>query len=110
MKDVSSATRVVERIHEQLISPFKFKGYEVFTTASIGIALSSTDFDRVEDLLRDADTAMYRAKALGKARHAMFDTDMHARAVLLLQLENDLRRAIDRQEFRIHYQPMSMAN
>ncbi len=80
----------------------------MFTTASIGIALSSTGFDRVEDLLRDADTAMYRAKALGKARHAMFDTAMHARAVLLLQLENDLRRAIDRQEFRIHYQPIML--
>lgn len=63
-------------------------------------------YDRPEDLLRDADSAMYHAKALGKARHEVFDLSMHARAVALLQLENDLRRAVEREEFRLYYQPI----
>src|SRR5262249_51490974 len=65
----------------------------------------ATGYDRPEDLLRDADTAMYRAKTLGKARHQLFDSAMHARAVALLQLETDMRRAIERREFQLHYQP-----
>jgi len=96
--------------------------YEVFTTASIGITLNITGRNNLtafqhrspstlftatpEDLLRDADNAMYRAKELGKARYEIFDPAMHARAVALLQLETDLRRAIERQEFQIYYQPI----
>ncbi|MBI4481670.1 MAG: EAL domain-containing protein [Acidobacteria bacterium] len=106
IKDVSEATRVADRIQNELATPFNLNGHEVFTTASIGIALSVPGYDWPEDLLRDADMAMYRAKALGKARHALFDRGMHARAVALLQLEADLRRAFERQEFRIHYQPI----
>ena len=106
LRNESDATRVAERIQKQLMSPFNLDEHEVFTTASIGIALSSTGYDQVENLLRDADTAMYRAKAAGKARHVMFDSTMHARAVAILQLENDLRRAIERQEFRNYYQPI----
>src|SRR5205823_5075589 len=79
---------------------------ELFTTASIGIALSPTGYDRQEDVLRDADIAMYRAKARGKARHEVFDKTMHDRAVKLLQLETALRRAVDRDELRVHYQPI----
>jgi EAL domain-containing protein (putative c-di-GMP-specific phosphodiesterase class I) len=81
-------------------------GREVFTTVSIGIAPGSSNYERAEDILRDADTAMYRAKTLGKARHEIFDKAMHARAMNLLQLETDLRRAIERDEFFVQYQPI----
>lgn len=106
IKDVSDAKHVANRIQEELMLPFNLSGNEVFTTASIGIALSTTSYERPEQLLRDADTAMYRAKAHGKARHEVFDIAMHACAIALLHLENDLRRAIERQEFQIHYQPI----
>jgi len=106
IKDVSDATRVANRIHEELMSPFNLGGNEIFTSTSIGIALSSHGYDRPEDFLRDADTAMYRAKALGKARHEIFDKSMHDRAVALLGLETDLRRAVGRGELRVHYQPI----
>ena len=102
----SDATRIAERINEELSRPFDLQGHEVFTSASIGLALSSTGYDRPEEVLRDADTAMYRAKSLGKARHAIFDQEMHRRAVELLSLETDLRRAVRRDEFRVHYQPI----
>lgn len=102
----SDATHVAERIQQELALPFNLGGHEVFTTTSIGIALSTTVYDQPEDLLRDADIAMYRAKALGKARYEIFDPVMHTQALILLQVENDLRRAIERQEFRIYYQPI----
>ncbi len=100
------ATRIAERIHEELARSFLVPGHEVFTSASIGIALSSAGYERAEDALRDADTAMYRAKSRGKAQHAIFDEAMHRRAVELLRLETDLRKALERQEFRLHYQPI----
>jgi diguanylate cyclase (GGDEF)-like protein len=100
------ATNMAKRIQEKLESPFNLSGHEVFTTTSIGIALSSTGYDHPENMLRDADTAMYRAKAQGKARYEVFDKGMHARAVYLLQMENDLRRALDREELRVYYQPI----
>jgi diguanylate cyclase (GGDEF)-like protein/PAS domain S-box-containing protein len=113
IKDVSDATRLADRIHLELQSPFNLNGQDVFTTASIGIALNDAKYDRPEDVLRNADTAMYRAKALGRARHELFDTAMHDRAVALLQLETDLRRAIavndlgrSCQEFHMRYQPI----
>lgn len=106
IKDASDAIRLAKLIQEVLRLPFNLDEHEVFTTVSIGIALSATDYDHPEDLLRDADTAMYRAKSLGKARHEVFDKPMHAHAMELLQLEIDLRRAIERQEFCIHYQPI----
>ncbi len=99
-------TQMAKRIQAKLESPFNLSGHEVFTTTSIGIALSSTGYDHPEAMLRDADTAMYRAKAQGKACYEVFDKGMHARAVYLLQMENDLRRALDREEFRLHYQPI----
>lgn len=80
--------------------------HEVFTSASIGVAFSTGSYHRPEDLLRDADIAMYRAKELGKARCEIFNTDMYTDAIAQLQLETDLRRAIERREFRIHYQPI----
>jgi diguanylate cyclase (GGDEF)-like protein/PAS domain S-box-containing protein len=106
IRDVSDATRVADRIQRELEMPFNVGGQEFFTSASIGIALSATGYERPEDILRDADTAMYKAKAQGKARHAMFDTGMHERAVVLLRMEADLRRAIERSELRVHYQPI----
>ncbi|MBE9125505.1 MULTISPECIES: putative bifunctional diguanylate cyclase/phosphodiesterase [unclassified Coleofasciculus] len=107
INDLKDATKVAERIQKILKSPFIVEGHEVFTSASIGIALSSTGYDCAEDLLRDADIAMYRAKELGKARHEVFDKVMHASALKLLQLENDLRRALERQEFEVYYQPIT---
>src|SRR5262245_43734315 len=106
IRDINDATRVAERIQNELRHPFNFEGQDVFSTASIGIALGATGFDSPDDLLRDADIAMYRAKSLGKARHEVFDKEMHSRAMALLRLETDLRKAVDRQEFTIHYQPI----
>ena len=103
---VSDATRVAERIMIELQRPFYLQGQDVFVSASIGIALSSTGYHMPDDLLRDADLAMYRAKANGKSRYEVFDQKMHAHAVALLQLETDLRLAIEREEFRILYQPV----
>src|SRR5215831_16557725 len=102
----TEATVMARRIQEKLASPFNLSGHEVFTSTSIGIALSSTGYDHPENMLRDADTAMYRAKAQGKACYEVFDKGMHTHAVYLLQMENDLRRALDREEFRVVYQPI----
>ena len=104
--DLSDATLVAERVQNAMRQPFQLAGQEVFSSASIGIALGHGEYEHAEDLLRDADMAMYRAKALGKARHEVFDAEMHTRAVALLQLETDLRWAIERGEFRLHYQPI----
>jgi diguanylate cyclase (GGDEF)-like protein/PAS domain S-box-containing protein len=106
LASVTEAIDVAERLQKALALPFNLNGHEVFATVSIGIALSSTGYDRPEEVLRDADTAMYRAKMLGKARHEVFDKTMHARAMNLLQMESDLRRAIERREFILHYQPI----
>ncbi len=103
---VTEAIEVADRLQKALALPFNLNGHEVFATVSIGIALSSTGYDRPEEVLRDADTAMYRAKMLGKARHEVFDKTMHARAMNLLQMEADLRHAIERKEFILHYQPI----
>ena len=106
IRSTAEAIEVADRIQKQVSAPFNVGGYETFTTVSIGIALSNPDYQLPEDFLRDADTAMYQAKSLGKARHVIFDKGMHARAVTLLQLETDLRRAVDRDEFFIEYQPI----
>ncbi|HEV7377977.1 MAG TPA: EAL domain-containing protein, partial [Pyrinomonadaceae bacterium] len=106
IKDEIEAISIAERIQKELKTPFNLNGHDVFTTVSIGIAPSSIGYDQPDDILRDADTAMYRAKSLGKARHEVFDKAMHAVAMNLLQLETDLRRAIDRQEFFLQYQPI----
>jgi diguanylate cyclase (GGDEF)-like protein/PAS domain S-box-containing protein len=102
----ADATGVAERIHQELAAPLLVGGYEVFTSVSLGIALSSAGYERPEDMLRDADTAMYRAKAGGRARHQVFAGDMHQRAVSSLRLETELRRALERGEIVPHYQPI----
>ncbi len=104
--DDSEAEFIAERIQQEVGTPFFLGGREVFTTVSIGIAPSSRGYDQPDEMLRDADTAMYRAKSLGKARHEVFDEEMHALAVNQLQLETDLRRAQERNEFIIEYQPI----
>lgn len=106
IKDYGDAQRVAERVQEVLEQPFGLLGREIFVTASIGIKYSSGGDEEPEDLLRDADTAMYSAKALGKAQYQEFDATMHSHALTLLQIESDLRRAIEREEFRVHYQPI----
>ncbi|MBW4639133.1 MAG: EAL domain-containing protein [Gloeocapsa sp. UFS-A4-WI-NPMV-4B04] len=106
LQDVNDAIGVVGRIQEQLKLPFKLNGQEVFTSISVGIALNTIDYERPEDLLRDADTAMYRAKTLGKARYEVFNSAMHDHVLTLLQLENSLQRAVERLELRIQYQPI----
>jgi diguanylate cyclase (GGDEF)-like protein len=104
--DAETAEAVALRIEAELAKTLQFEGREVFITASIGIALSSARLGMPEEILRDADLAMYHAKAKGKARHEVFDTSMSASALDRLDLEMDLRSAISRHEFRLHYQPI----
>ncbi|HVF45852.1 MAG TPA: EAL domain-containing protein [Pyrinomonadaceae bacterium] len=100
------AVRVAGRVQEELMRPFHLGGHEVYTAASIGITLSTHGYEDPENVLRDADTAMYRAKEKGKARYELFDAEMHADALARLRLENDLRRAVEHREFEVYYQPV----
>jgi len=104
--NAATATDIAKSIHQTLEPSFNLEGYEVFATASIGIALSGTTYHRAEDLLRDADTAMHRAKLQGSACYVMFDTAMSGRALAQLRLETELRWAIERQELEVYYQPI----
>jgi diguanylate cyclase (GGDEF)-like protein len=106
LENQDHAIRVAERIQQALTRPFDLNGLEVYITASIGITLSNGGYNDPENVLRDADIAMYRAKEAGKARFEVFDATRHSHAVALLQLENDLRRAIERNEFQVYYQPI----
>jgi len=106
IQDASEGIRVAERIEQNIEAPFFVDGQPVFTTASVGIAFSGSGYSAAEDMLGDANTAMSRAKAFGKARYEMCDPSMHAAAAGRLRLETDLRRAIVEHEFRIHYQPI----
>jgi diguanylate cyclase (GGDEF)-like protein/PAS domain S-box-containing protein len=105
-RDAEEPLRAAERIHAALAAPHDLGGTEVFASASIGVALGFPSYTRAEDVLRDADAAMYRAKELGRARHAVFHPSMHDDARAQLQMESDLRRAIDRGELRLTYQPI----
>jgi PAS domain S-box-containing protein len=104
--DPSDAIRVAQRIQDKWTSPFIIDGQEVVTTASVGIALSTASRTDAEDLVRDAEIAMYRAKQAGKARCELFDPAMHEAAVKRLRLETDLRKALQLREFCVHYQPI----
>ena len=106
VRSEADATGVAERIHQEVAAPLEMAGVEVFTSVSVGIALSGAGYESPEDMLRDADTAMYRAKAGGRAGHQVFDGDMHQRAVSSLKLETDLRRALERREIVPYYQPI----
>jgi diguanylate cyclase (GGDEF)-like protein/PAS domain S-box-containing protein len=100
------AVSVALRIHDALGQPFLVGNNEVYTTASTGIALSSPRYDNPDEILRDADIAMYQAKSEGRARHYVYDQTLHPQVLSQLHLENDLRRAIERDEFRLFYQPI----
>lgn len=106
IRDPIEAVRVAERVQTELAIPFEVNQQEIVISASIGIASSTSPHTQAEDLLRDADIAMYRAKRSGKARCEVSDTAMHANAVKRLQLETDLRKALDQGEFRVYYQPI----
>jgi diguanylate cyclase (GGDEF)-like protein/PAS domain S-box-containing protein len=106
IRNPSDAIRVAERLQTRLAIPFTVHGYEIVVTASVGIALSTAVCAHAEDLLRDANIAMYRAKRTGKARCEVFDTAMHSGAVRRLELETELRKALEIGEFRTHYQPI----
>ncbi len=106
VSDVKDATRMTERLLKALDSPFVVEGKEVFASLSIGITMMSERYTRADELLRDADAAMYRAKAEGGRRYHVFDVAMHANVVAQLHLEGELRRALERNEFRVHYQPI----
>jgi diguanylate cyclase (GGDEF)-like protein/PAS domain S-box-containing protein len=103
--DADGAIRVADRIRESIHAAFRLETKEVFTTASIGIAPGNSGYRTPTEILRDADTAMYKAKALGRSRFVVFDAGMRAQAVACLELESDLRRAVDNQEFVLYYQP-----
>lgn len=100
------AIEIATRIQERIGQPFDLDGQEFFTSASIGISFSTMKYESPEDILRDADTAMYRAKANGKARYEIFDLGMHTRAVEALKLENDLRHGIEKGDVQPYFQPI----
>lgn len=106
IKNVDYAQEVAERIQNAFRTPVQLEGHNVVVSASIGIVHSMLDHDNSDDILRDADIAMYKAKTLGRACHAVFETTMRQRMVTRLELENDLRTALTRQELQVHYQPI----
>jgi len=108
--DVRSILLIAERIQKELSAPFHVCGHEVFATASIGIALNTPEYDRPEQILRDADIAMYQAKARGKSRSVIFERGMHDHAVERLKMETDLRKAVENNEFVTYYQPIVSSN
>jgi diguanylate cyclase (GGDEF)-like protein/PAS domain S-box-containing protein len=103
---MEKVTRIANRIQRQFDLPFDLYGQEVYSSASIGILRASENHMSSEDVMRDADTAMYQAKRSGRSQHAVFDENMHAAAKEILQLETDLRKAIERYEFDVEYQPI----
>jgi diguanylate cyclase (GGDEF)-like protein len=106
LRHTIEAAKVAARLQQTLDAPFFIGDSQLFMTASIGIASSDTGYDTPGDVLRDADLAMYRAKAAGKAQYRVFDTRMHTQAMSRLELESSLRLALERQEFLLHYQPI----
>ncbi len=106
LRDIGQATVIAENLLDVLSSPLEIEDQEIYTAASIGIVIGQGDKHYPESLLRDADTALHRAKSSGKGRFEVFDESMHAKAVHLLTLETDLRKALERSEFRLHYQPI----
>ncbi|HSC47481.1 MAG TPA: EAL domain-containing protein, partial [Gammaproteobacteria bacterium] len=103
---LDDATAVADRVHEELARAITVDGHDVFTNASIGIVISAPHYKHPDEILRDADTAMYRAKAAGKAGYVVFDDAMHESAKANLKLETELRLALQRSEFRVFYQPV----
>ncbi len=105
--NIQNAIAVAKKIDLALRIPFNLQGYELFTSASIGIALSSEGYNKPDEIMRDADLTMYSAKEQGRARYEIFNSSLHERAITRLQLETDMRHGIEREEFLIYYQPIS---
>ncbi len=103
--DADEASAIAVRIREHLDQPFSLRDRQVFTSTSIGITIGHLRYANPDDLLRDADAAMYTAKESGRNRYAVFDESMHAQALALLEMQNDLRHAVERDEFEVYYQP-----
>jgi diguanylate cyclase (GGDEF)-like protein/PAS domain S-box-containing protein len=106
VKDVECTTLIAKRIQGLFRTPFMLDSREVFSTVSIGIVVSTEEYERPEELVRDADIAMYQAKSEERGSCVMFDPSMHKSTIELLELENDLRRALEHREFRMFYQPI----
>ena len=106
IKKVEHATVIADRIRKDMRKPFRVGGQEIFTNASIGIGFISSHYHSWEDLLRDVDTAMYHAKNNGRGRYELFDNSMHERSIARLQLEAEIRRAMNNEEFVLYYQPV----
>ena len=104
--DATDANRMAERIQQELKLPFNLGGQEICIDVSIGVAISDGNYHRSEDLLRDAEVTMYRAKALGGGHYEVFTPSIHTQAMARLQLETDLRQALNQQELQLYYQPI----
>ena len=106
LPDAGVASKIAERILKALSKPFDYDGHEIFSGGSIGIVADGSRYPSAKDLLRDADAAMYRAKGSGRGKYVVFDESMHEDAVARLKVENELRRAVERRELLLHYQPI----
>jgi len=106
VRHLEDVERITRQIEERLTAPLDLQGNEIYVSSSIGIVFGTSGYDRPEDVLRDADAAMYRAKALGRSRHEIFDEALHLEAMDRLRLESDLRRAVQEQSFGLQYQPI----
>ena len=106
IQDITDATIIANRIQEELQTPFELNGHRIFSGASIGIVIGNADYEQGEDLIRDADIALYRAKDNGRARYEIFDRAMYEKAFQRLQIESDLQHALSQQEFLVYYQPI----
>ncbi len=106
LRDISDSVQVAERIRAAVRQPYEIDGHELYVDASIGIAGGSIDYASAEDILRDADTALYRAKALGKGRYEIFDAKMRERALSRIATESALRAAVGNGQLRVYYQPI----
>lgn len=106
IESIADATRVGDHILTSLEKPLKLGDRQIFSSASIGIVMSTPSYTQSNELLRDADIAMYRAKSAGKGRYAIFDQDMHAETLKLIQIEHDLRSSLSQGDFEIYYQPI----
>lgn len=102
----SAAIRIAEWINEEFAHPFNLSGQEVFVTTSIGIVISAARYEQPEDILRDADIAMYSAKASGRAQYQIFEPAMREQVMMRITLESDLRQGLERQELVVYYQPV----
>ena len=106
IQDITDVNDLAERLIKEIEAPIEIDEHTIFTSVSIGIAFSSKEYQEADSMLRDADIAMYRAKSLGKGRHILFEPKMYKQSLSLLQMQADLRHALERQEFVLYYQPI----